>query len=221
MMLINEIFLSISGEAPTQGRPTVFIRTQGCPVGCVFCDTVYAQDFPGAGQELSIEAIVELVKALVPPSTIAPFNSFKRVLITGGEPLIQSLELSNLIAKLYDEGFVISVETSGAYDPYPTINRATVVMDWKCPSSGVNHLMDLKRAESLKSYDMLKFVIDDEKDFEEVLRIYPHVRCKVAVSPTQKMDKAALVKLLLESRVDMIYSLQIHKIVWDPNLRGV
>ncbi|MBC7983405.1 MAG: radical SAM protein, partial [Candidatus Obscuribacterales bacterium] len=99
---LTEIFLSIQGEADSVGWPTVFVRLTGCPLRCQYCDTAYA--FQG-GEWHELAAVVARVKEF----------GVSRVCVTGGEPLAQKACLP-LLAALCDEGYRVSIETSGALD---------------------------------------------------------------------------------------------------------
>ena len=119
---ITEIFYSLQGESSSVGIPTVFIRLTGCPLRCSYCDTDYA--FTG-GEKKEISAI------------IAEVESYKTryVTVTGGEPLAQPSCLE-LMTKLLDLGYIVSLETSGAIDVSAVDPRVIKVMDLKTPSSG-------------------------------------------------------------------------------------
>ena len=122
MLRITEIFYSLQGESNTVGLPTVFIRLTGCPLRCVYCDTAYA--FTG-GEKIAIESIVSQVE----------HYGTQYITVTGGEPLAQPgcLQLMN---KLLDKGYMVSLETSGALDIAGVDQRVVKVMDLKTPSSG-------------------------------------------------------------------------------------
>ena len=101
-MRINEIFHSLQGEADAVGYPTVFVRLTGCPLRCQYCDTEYAFH---AGDWLDLDAIVDTVRGF----------GAQHVCVTGGEPLAQPNCLQ-LLERLCDAGFQVSLETSGALD---------------------------------------------------------------------------------------------------------
>src|SRR5436190_21830670 len=118
---LTEIFFSLQGETRTVGLPTVFIRLTGCPLRCSYCDTAYA--FSG-GKFFSIEEILEKV---------ASYNAYY-VTVTGGEPLAQK-DCIELLKKLCDQGYEVSLETSGAIDVSPVDPRVIKVIDIKTPGS--------------------------------------------------------------------------------------
>jgi len=119
---ITEIFYSLQGEANTVGLPTVFIRLTGCPLRCGYCDTSYA--FQG-GEWQGLDAILQQVTSY----------QGRYVTVTGGEPLAQKACVS-LLSRLCDQGFRVSLETSGALTIAGLDSRVNVVMDLKTPSSG-------------------------------------------------------------------------------------
>ncbi|RPJ53565.1 MAG: radical SAM protein, partial [Methanobacteriota archaeon] len=122
-MKTSEIFPSIQGEGRGQGLVTTFVRLAGCNLRCRWCDTRYAWD---GGEEMSVDAVAAAVRDL----------GIRRICITGGEPLLQGDELSQLLAILAEEKYEIEIETNGTIDPSPYHRYATICMDVKCPASG-------------------------------------------------------------------------------------
>ena len=118
---INEIFYSIQGEAKNSGKPTIFIRTAGCPFRCSYCDTEYAFT---EGNKFKISNIISKIK------------SYKTnyVTVTGGEPLAQKNTII-LLSALLKNSYNVSIETSGLLDISDIPNDIEIVMDIKTPSS--------------------------------------------------------------------------------------
>ena len=116
---ITEIFHSLQGEAQTVGIPTVFVRLTGCPLRCGYCDTEYA--FSG-GTVMSFD---EVLSAVVEAGA-------RYVTVTGGEPLAQP-NCWPLLVRLCDEGFAVSLETSGALSIADVDPRVSVVIDLRHP----------------------------------------------------------------------------------------
>lgn len=211
-MRITEIFYSIQGESTFAGRPCVFIRVTGCPLRCTWCDTAYAF-YEGA--ELSLDQIVERVEAFGCPL----------VEITGGEPLHHP-ETVGLIARLLDGDHTVLVETSGAIDITPLDLRAVVIMDLKCPGSGMADRNVWSNLDRLKPNDQVKFVIKDREDYqwarEVLMRTGLHERQAVLFSPVfGELDPKILAAWILEDRLAVRLQLQLHKFIWDPAARGV
>ncbi|MDH4329435.1 MAG: 7-carboxy-7-deazaguanine synthase QueE [Nitrospira sp.] len=211
-MRITEIFHSIQGESTFAGRPCVFVRLTGCPLRCTWCDTDYA--FYG-GAEQSIDQIVETVHAYGCPL----------VEVTGGEPLAQS-DCLVLLTRLCDEGLTVLLETSGAIDTTAVDARVHVILDVKCPGSGMTDRMHWPNIPRLKQHDEAKFVIQDRPDYEwakeTVTRYGIDHRCTVLFSPVfGTLDPRQLAEWVLADRLPVRYQIQMHKYIWAPDMRGV
>ncbi len=158
---IAECFFSIQGEGVSAGVPAVFVRLQGCSVGCRWCDTKYSWD-PEGGYEVSVDALVQ--QALAFPC--------RRVVVTGGEPLESPLFVP-LAQALGDRGFRIEVETSGTLPPPPVpVNQWNVSV--KLAGSGVPEARRIN-PDAIRPFLRLetwwKFVVVDQADVAEVLRL--------------------------------------------------
>jgi 7-carboxy-7-deazaguanine synthase len=211
-MRITEIFFSIQGESTHAGRPCVFIRLTGCPLRCAWCDTAYA--FHG-GTERSLDSVLAEVER----------HDCRLVEITGGEPLAQA-EVHPLVTALADRGYTVLIETSGAIDLTPVDKRAVVIMDLKCPGSGMADRNLWTNLARLKPTDEVKFVIKDRADYEWAVAIVREHgladRHTVLFSPVfGEMDPQALAEWILADRLPVRFQLQVHKFIWDPATRGV
>ncbi|WP_366513255.1 7-carboxy-7-deazaguanine synthase QueE [Methylobacter sp.] len=206
LLRITEIFYSLQGESNTVGLPTVFIRLTGCPLRCVYCDTSYA--FSG-GKKIEIDAIV----------TQAEQYGTKYITVTGGEPLAQPGCLE-LMTKLLDKGYVVSLETSGALDVSAVDPRVVKVMDFKTPSSGELSRNLYQNIEYLNQKDQVKFVIGNDEDYDwskTLLTEYglPN-RCDILFSPVMgQQHPTELAEKILKDRLPVRFQLQLHKILWD------
>ena len=211
MMKINSIFKSINGEVSsgTQGRICTFIRMQGCnfyPEECSYCDTKYAQD-PNEGIEMTIPQIIKEVKK----------NKCKYITITGGEPLLQEEELEELIDRLNDFNFEISVETNGSF-AIPDNWLCDWVIDYKLRSSRMSDKMvDLK---DFGYYSIIKFVIADRNDFNQAVIITKKIMKmykanEFAFSPVfGKVDLKELLQWMINVNLnDCILNVQLHKLI--------
>ncbi len=202
---ITEIFYSLQGESTHAGLPTVFVRLTGCPLRCDYCDTAYA--FSG-GRGMSLAEILSQVAAYAP----------RRVTVTGGEPLAQPRSL-DLLTRLCDAGYAVSLETGGAHDISAVDARVERVMDLKTPASGECERNLYSNVEHLRAGDQVKFVICDRDDYEwakrQVKRHLLAARCEVLFSPAwQRQDAAALADWILADHLPVRLQLQLHKLLW-------
>ncbi|WP_027147832.1 7-carboxy-7-deazaguanine synthase QueE [Methylobacter tundripaludum] len=206
LLRITEIFHSLQGESNTVGLPTVFIRLTGCPLRCVYCDTAYA--FTG-GEKIGIDAIIAQAEQYGTPY----------ITVTGGEPLAQPGCLE-LMTKLLDKGYVVSLETSGALDVSKVDQRVIKVMDLKTPSSGELSRNCYQNIEYLTAKDQVKFVIGNDSDYDwskSILTEYdlPNL-CEILFSPVMgQQNPTELAEKILKDRLPVRFQLQLHKILWD------
>ena len=211
-MRVTEIFHSIQGESSFVGQPCVFIRLTGCPLRCAWCDTEYA--FYG-GNEQSMEDILGKVESY----------GCRLVEITGGEPLAQS-DAFPLITKLCERGYDVLIETSGAIDTAAVDTRAHVILDVKCPGSGMSERMHWPNLDRLSMKDEAKFVLADRADYEWARQVLERhelaTRCTVLMSPVfGSLDPRQLAEWVLADRLPVRLQLQLHKLIWAPDMRGV
>ena len=202
---INEIFHSLQGEADAVGYPTVFVRLTGCPLRCQYCDTEYAFH---EGHWLDLDAILDKVRS---------FNT-QHVCVTGGEPLAQP-NCRTLLARLCEDGFLVSRETSGAMDISGLDARVARVVDVKTPGSREAQRNRIDNFGLLTQHDQLKFVICSREDFDwSKAFIQEHAlagRCQILFSPSYKqIAPALLADWILADRLPVRFQLQLHKVLW-------
>lgn len=202
---INEIFLSLQGEARDVGRPTVFVRLTGCPLRCHYCDTAYA--FHG-GERWTLAAIVRQVLSY----------RVKNVTVTGGEPLAQPACLE-LLTLLLEAGLAVSLETSGALDVAQVDRRVVKVLDLKTPSSGEMPRNRLDNLQWLGREDQVKFVIGNRQDYVWSKQMLEEYRidqiCEVLFSPVaDQQDPKQLAEWILQDRLPVRFQIQLHKLLW-------
>jgi 7-carboxy-7-deazaguanine synthase len=210
-MRVTEIFFSLQGEGSRAGLPCLFVRFTGCDLRCVYCDTAYA--FHG-GEERSVEEILaELGR-----------HPTKLVCLTGGEPLLQR-ELPALSRALLDRGYEVTVETHGQrpLDGLPA--EVIRIVDVKTPESG-EVTTDFAYLDRLRPGDEVKFVVSSRADFEwslEVIRRHALAgRAHLLFSPVWgKVEPRDLAAWMLANGVQARLSLQIHKVIWGADTRGV
>ena len=202
---VNEIFHSLQGEADAVGYPTVFVRLTGCPLRCQYCDTEYAFH---AGDWLDLEAVLDTVRGY----------GTQYVCVTGGEPLAQPNCL-RLLERLCDQGFKVSLETSGALDISAVDGRVSRVVDVKTPGS---HEAARNRTDNfglLTTRDQLKFVICSREDYDwSKAFLQEHAlsgRTRVLFSPSyNQVSPSTLADWILADRLPVRFQLQLHKVLW-------
>ena len=221
---VVEIFHSIEGEGKRAGQTATFIRFAGCNLNCTYCDTTYAMD--DSYEILAIEEIFERIKE----------RDFSRVTITGGEPLlVPGVEL--LIFKLLTRGIEVNIETNGSIDTkfvwdylqsksYDPVKRLFFTMDYKLPASGQTEKMLPENFQKLRPWDVLKFVVGSAADVEHMIDFIRKLSSKPLIYVGAVHGGYCLQELV--SRIlekpelkDATLQLQLHKIIWDPNERGV
>ncbi|WP_263080174.1 7-carboxy-7-deazaguanine synthase QueE [Endozoicomonas sp. Mp262] len=203
---ISEMFYSLQGETRTAGLPTVFVRLTGCPLRCVWCDTEYA--FQG-GEKMTLEAIEAEIKKYSP----------RYITVTGGEPLAQP-NCIPLLEKLVDQGYEVSLETSGAMDLSRVDPRVVKVMDFKAPGSGEVKRNLHENIQYLDNKDQVKFVIADRTDYEwsvSKLKEYglDDKVSDVLFSPVaDQMKPELLAQWILDDGLNVRFQLQLHRLIW-------
>lgn len=212
-MLVNEIFRSIQGESTYTGLPCIFVRLTGCNLRCSYCDSKYAYK---EGTKMTINQVFNEIKKLYVKGDIIEF--------TGGEPMLQKEEVNDLIYILLTKLPIINIliETNGSI-LLPQGNWITYIMDWKLPSSGMNNKMEYANLPLLNKEDELKFVIQTDKDYNEMKRILKkyNPQCKILVSTVWGIDKKKYVEKILKDKLNVRFQVQLHKLVWNPKKRGV
>ena len=202
---INEIFYSIQGEAKNSGKPTIFIRTAGCPFRCTYCDTEYAFT---EGNKFKISNIISKIK------------SYKTnyVTVTGGEPLAQKNTII-LLSALLNNSYNVSIETSGLLDISDIPNDIEIVMDIKTPSSNEDSKNIKNNLSIIKKTDVIKFVIGNREDYEwskDILIKNSLSNFKnIYFSPVHDaLNLSDLADWILSDNLNVTLQLQLHKYIW-------
>jgi 7-carboxy-7-deazaguanine synthase len=233
IMFITEIFKSIQGEGSRAGLPCVFVRLTGCNLRCTWCDTAYA--FHG-GRKMSMEEVLERVNRLTgrsPGPHREAVDGISLVELTGGEPLLQA-EIYPLAEKLVGAGYTVMIETSGERFIGNLPEQVIRIVDVKCPDSGEPDTFEERNLAALSKDDEVKFVISSRKDYEfareftKTNNLNAKVR-EVLFSPVHDdpsgkwkgLEARELVEWILEDGLSVRLGLQLHKIVWDPAMKGV
>ncbi|MGH9513947.1 MAG: radical SAM protein [Terriglobales bacterium] len=227
-MYITEIYKSIQGESTYAGLPCVFVRLAGCNLRCDWCDSEYT--FTG-GHRMSLQDVLSRVEQLSPAGGL--------VEVTGGEPMLQEREVVPLMESLLNAGFTVLLETSGER-PLELVPKAVVkVVDVKCPNSGEANSFRIQNLDTLDSKDEVKFVLSNRADYEFAREfVTQHVLDRrvnaVLFSPAFAknatgsrdashccLDPRELAEWMLADGIPARLSLQLHKFIWDPALKGV
>ncbi|HIU48185.1 MAG TPA: radical SAM protein [Candidatus Avimonoglobus intestinipullorum] len=224
---VVELFDSIDGEGVRTGQPATFIRLAGCNLRCTYCDTLYAlfgEAEPCRYEEWTLDGLLSRVNPV-----------YRRVTLTGGEPLI-SPGAAELVSALSRRGYEVNIETNGAVDICAFLKDCThtehvfFTIDYKLPSSGMEQHMHLPNFRSLRPQDVLKFVVGSEEDAARMLELLkavapacqtmPHIYVGAVYGayPAQRLVELILQEPLLK---DSHLQVQLHKIIWDPDKRGV
>lgn len=217
---VVEIFESINGEGKKAGQLALFIRFQKCNLNCSYCDTKWANSDDSPYTLMNLE---ELYKKVVE-------SGIKNVTITGGEPLLQE-NIEIFLKKLAENPEInVEIETNGSINlkRFGEIKNApSFTMDYKLPESNMEKFMDLENFKYLKEKDTVKFVVSNIDDLErarEIIEKYSLVeKCAVYISPVfGKIELSSMVDFMKKYKINGVnMQLQIHKIIWDPETKGV
>lgn len=218
-MKVAEKFVSINGEGSFAGELAVFIRFKGCNLRCSYCDTMWANEPECKYDELSPEEIYNYILSA----------QIRNVTLTGGEPLLQKQipELLNFLTQ--NEGIRVEIETNGAVDlsSFSRNNSIIFTMDYKLPSSLCEEQMILSNFDLLKRNDTVKFVIGNFEDLEKARNIIFQFnlinRCNIFFSPVYGLiEPVDIVNYMIEHNLNGVrMQIQMHKVIWDPQMRGV
>ena len=227
-MQITEIFKSIQGESTYSGLPCVFVRLTGCNLRCSWCDSEYT--FTG-GRKMAAPQVLAEVRRLSPSGGL--------VEITGGEPMLQEREVLPLMRQLVGSGYRVLLETSGERPLSAVPKEVIKIVDVKCPDSAEGDTFNLENLQALNPHDEIKFVLASRADYEFARAfVRDHGLAKrvnaVLFSPAFRkdatgsrdsshclLDPQQLAEWILADNIPARLSLQIHKFIWDPALKGV
>ena len=227
-MQITEIYKSLQGESTYAGLPCIFVRLTGCNLRCSWCDSEYT--FTG-GRKMTIGSVVDEVQRLSPSGGM--------VEITGGEPMLQEREVVPLMDQLLQRGYRVLLETSGERPLERVPAQVVKIVDVKCPDSGEPNTFRIENLQTLTPHDEVKFVLGSRNDYEFAREFTERHRLAertdaVLFSPAFRkdatgardsshclLDPQQLADWMLADQVPARLSLQLHKFIWDPAVKGV
>lgn len=210
---LNEMYPCLLGESLDVGLAAALVRLSGCNLDCSYCDTQHART--EAGETLAIETVVDRVERL----------GLSRVLITGGEPLLQKEAVVELSRLLLGREMGVMLETNGTISLVDVPPEVVRVVDIKTPGAEAGEPFCEKNIGLLTPRDQLKFVLCDWIDYEWATTFLASVRLpipptSVLFSPAAGTLKASqLAEWMLAERSPYRFHLQVHKTVWG-NRRG-
>ena len=209
---INEIYYSVQGESTHSGRPCIFIRLTYCNLRCSYCDTEYAfYD----GKDMEITDIMSEIKRW----------DCNLVEVTGGEPLFQD-ECIDLLNELVNSNYEVMLETGGSLSISDVPKKVVKIVDFKCPSSGMVKKNLWSIVDDLQAHDEVKFVIGNREDFDwakdRITEYSLDKICTLLFSPTfGEIDPQQIVEWILAENLPVRMQLQMHKMIWSPEEKGV
>jgi 7-carboxy-7-deazaguanine synthase len=209
---VIEVYASVQGESTYAGLPCVFVRLAGCNLRCTWCDSTFT--FTG-GEHRSIDAVVEEVGAF----------GIGLVELTGGEPLVHRQAIP-LMERLLAEGHTVLLETSGSRSIAAVPDAVRVILDLKPPDSGEEHQNHWENLDLMDPHDELKFVLASRRDYEWARQVVRERgllgRFPILFSTAHgQLDAAEVAAWLVEDRLAVRLQVQLHKVLWPPDARGV
>ena len=209
---INEIYYSVQGESTHSGCPCIFIRLTYCNLRCSYCDTEYAfYD----GKDMEITDIMSEIKRW----------DCNLVEVTGGEPLFQD-ECIDLLNELVNSNYEVMLETGGSLSISDVPKKVIKIVDFKCPSSGMVKKNLWSIVDDLQANDEVKFVIGNREDFDwakdRITEYSMDKICTLLFSPTfGEINPQQIVEWILAENLPVRMQLQMHKMIWSPEEKGV
>lgn len=210
---VTEIYESIQGETSLAGTMTSFVRLAGCPLRCRWCDSGFSLE---RGEEQSFSYVLDQIHRF----------GWRHVCVTGGEPLIQPAIYPFLDHLLADD-HIISLETNGAISTEQVPRGVRIILDIKCPQSGMSDRNDWSNLSRLTPLDEVKFVLANRTDYDWAKNVITSYNLfakagHVLLSPVyRELDPSNLVAWMIQDRLAARLNLQLHKVVWSPTARGV
>ena len=220
VLQVVEKFISINGEGRRCGQLATFIRFAGCNLNCGYCDTAWANDRKVAFDPMTAEEVYAYIKE----------TQVTNVTLTGGEPLLQQ-DMGELLELLsQDPELYVEIETNGSVllSKFSDLeNPPSFTMDYKLPSSGMERMMALENFDHLTEKDTVKFVSGSMEDLEKARDLINKYKLtektSIFISPVfGDIKLESIVDFMKDNQMNGVnMQVQLHKIIWDPNERGV
>lgn len=217
---VVEKFVSINGEGKRAGELALFIRFKGCNLQCSYCDTAWANTVDCEAETMTLDEVLAFIEKM----------GVRNITLTGGEPLLRE-GMKVLVDKILENPFYrIEVETNGSIDLFDWSKkgrRPSFTMDYKLPESGMEQNMKLENFSVLTKEDSVKFVVssgaDMERAYELILQHKLQEKTTVFFSPVfGRIQPVEMVEFLIRKKLnDVKIQLQMHKVIWEPDKRGV
>lgn len=225
-MRVNEIFASIQGEGTRAGEPCTFVRFTGCNLRCTYCDTEYAFY---EGSDLDRAAILARIADLGLPL----------VCVTGGEPMLQR-EIVPFLGDLVAGGYTVLLETGGSRPLADVPPEVIKVVDLKTPgairsnppadyarSAAFLASFDRSILDALRPHDLIKIVLTSRADYDWAVAAIAELSLtdrvqQVLLSPSHdELHPRDLSAWIIADRLPVRLNLQLHKVIWGAEARGV
>ena len=215
---INELFETIQGEGSFTGQPSIFIRLQGCPVGCSWCDTKHTW-------EIELEDQVSPETMLAKKSETSQWSSFtaadvlalvkekgfqaKHIVITGGEPCM--VDLTPLCELFEQQGYSTQIETSGTFEIITT-EKCWVTVSPKVNMRGGYEILAsaMSRANEIKHPIATEQHVDDLKT---LLALHQVANTAIYLQPISQKKRATELAIATCIENNWRLSVQVHKYI--------
>jgi 7-carboxy-7-deazaguanine synthase len=232
MMRLSELYVSMQGEGPRVGTPTIFVRFGGCNLRCPLwpCDTQHAIDpaYRNEWEKVGVSTLVERITML------AAQSGAENICFTGGEPFLQPQhDLADVFRHLEDTDYHLEAFTNGTL-PYSSsaVSKVDMIMDWKLPGSGEpwsvpERFNNVAKLMARPKDHAIKFTISGWEDFVCAKHIWEDhlqgpMRSRIwAGIVWGKMENSQLVEWVLEHRLPWHLNVQVHNHVWDRSQRAI
>lgn len=237
-MKLSEVYLSIQGEGPRVGIPTIFVRFAGCNLRCPGwpCDTphaIFPDKYRNEWLKISPRELYDVIK-----SAVGNRRSVN-ICYTGGEPFLQSSEelrtLTNLLTEDEQIGAIECFSNGSLRYPEWALDAIYFVLDWKLEGSGEDHFNParLENLKRLSNFDSVKFTIASEDDYDQAKEAYNWLLANCAAASGEvpldifygvvwgKVENSDLIEWVLRDKLPWRHTMQVHNIIWDRNKRGI